>query len=184
MLQQQQQQRHTERRTATHRASHRHHRSSHHLTERRTTARHTSPRRRGRAGRNESSGRPSRSRGVSCRRITIYGLGDADACSALIGRLFAQARGASHATRDPPPSRFSRLSSSIQVDDCYAVERCGRLSRPFLGRFYGAGNYYYTALQLGLARPAGIFLVTPSEFARRGAAACGRRPLPPPQPRR
>ncbi|EOD12889.1 hypothetical protein EMIHUDRAFT_213125 [Emiliania huxleyi CCMP1516] len=70
-----------------------------------------------------------------------------------------------------PPSPLGRVGVGIDgaaekehaeaerlVDDCYAVERCGRLSRPFLGRFYGAGNYYYTALQLGLARPAGIFL--------------------------
>ena len=61
--------------------------------------------------------------------------------------------------------------SPPQEDDC-PPGRCGKLTKPFLGTYYGAGNYYYVARLLQLASHSGTVFLSANDFATAAHRAC------------
>lgn len=61
--------------------------------------------------------------------------------------------------------------SPPQEDDC-PPGRCGKLTKPFLGTYYGAGNYYYVARLLQLASHSGTVFLSANDFATAAQRAC------------
>ena len=58
-----------------------------------------------------------------------------------------------------------------QEDDC-PPGRCGKLTKPFLGTYYGAGNYFYVARLLRLAPHTGTVFLSADDFAAAAHSAC------------
>ena len=58
-----------------------------------------------------------------------------------------------------------------QEDDC-PPGRCGKLTKPFLGTYYGAGNYFYVARLLRLASHTGTVFLSADDFAAAAHRAC------------
>jgi len=85
--------------------------------------------------------------GIESAQLLFEGVGDAMLCDQLVSRLL-------HSEDDCPPGR------------------CGRLSKPFAGKYYGAGNYYHTAVLLGLATEEGEHNVTAADYQRAASIFC------------
>lgn len=115
--------------------------------------------------------------------LRFYGTGQAGVCESLMSQLIV-----SHddvcASRDPAPpgpgessQRGSTGGAGVGPSDTAPPYRGCDLSRhslQFEGSFYGAGNYYYAALQLGLAAPDRVYELTPRDYATAAAVTCGR----------
>jgi hypothetical protein len=61
--------------------------------------------------------------------------------------------------------------SPPQEEDC-PPGRCGKLTKPFFGAYYGAGNYYYVARLLQLASHSGTVFLSANDFATAAHRAC------------
>ena len=79
--------------------------------------------------------------------LMVLGTGDAASCGRLIRGLLKRDVGC-------PPDR------------CHATS--------FTGRYYGGGNYFYVAAQLGLASPHGEYNVTPAAYFSAAVRFCGQ----------
>jgi hypothetical protein len=116
--------------------------------------------------------------------LLFYGTGRAKACERLMSQLISSHDDLCSAASPAPPSpRWAAGISSADADAGPAqaeaappYEGCdlSRHSLRFEGSFYGSGNYYYAALQLGLATPDGVYEVTPRDYATAAAVVCAR----------
>lgn len=124
--------------------------------------------------------------------IYVLGTSDAAACVQLISHVVAVDEGdcGAHNVRGfvaSSPSDGTRRRLEEARDEGHASDplsstrgdaRTGCDSAPhplhFDGSFYGAGNYYYAALQLGLAHPEGLYHLSPRDYAEAASALCAR----------
>jgi hypothetical protein len=67
--------------------------------------------------------------------------------------------------------RCTECTLPPQEDEC-PPGRCGKLTKPFLGTYYGAGNYFYVARLLRLASHSGTVFLSADDFAAAAHTAC------------